>query len=409
MIDRIEKTFRGRAGKPNAIRVGGAARGGRLSALACGVAALWAIGCANEEAPARAPTFPSGAGLSVYHANAPSRDERYCAWYGAQGADGVLYFGEAAFWSAKASYGGDPTADLKHAGPQLVGRFDLAGERWLPPLEVGGSESRSGVWDVLVGEDGEVYFTTFFEEAGSVSPATGRVRRLALGGALNELAPGPDGTVLATRYGTGSAEGGNGDVIAFDREGHTVKHWLLTAPPGYRVAPKTPLWDGLRRVLWVTADHLPAADAPGVAATRPRHEAIAIDENHRVRLLPEQPELMFAAKGEDGTIYRAESDGRALWLSVVPPPDAEPRRVPLDDAFAEALDFAQDIQVAADGRVAVTRWSGTVHVLHPDGRVRSTALPRLDPAGLYYTAVLHGDRLCATYCADVTVVCVDAP
>jgi hypothetical protein len=41
--------------------------------------------------------------------------------------------------------------------------------------------------------------------------------------------------------------------------------------------------------------------------------------------------------------------------------------------------------------------------------VRSVSLPRLDPAGLYYTAVLHGDRLCATYCADVTVVCVDAP
>ena len=52
-------------------------------------------------------------------------------------ADGVLYFGEAAFWSAKASAGGDPTADLQRAGPQLVGRFDLAGERWLPPLEVG--------------------------------------------------------------------------------------------------------------------------------------------------------------------------------------------------------------------------------------------------------------------------------
>jgi hypothetical protein len=242
-----------------------------------------------------------------------------------------------------------------------------------------------------------------------VSPATGRVRRLALGGALNELAPGPDGTVLATRYGTGSADGGNGDVIAFDREGHIVKRWLLTAPPGYRVAPKTPLWDGLRRVLWVTADHLPVTHTAGTEA-QPRHEALEIGEDNKARLLPELPELMFAAKGEDGTIYRAESDTHALWLSVVPPPErGEPRRVPLDDAFAPGLDFAQDIQVAADGRVAVTRWSGIVHVLHPDGRVRSTALPRLDPAGLYYTAVLHGDRLCATYCADVTVVCVDAP
>ena len=373
------------------------------------LAALSATGCASDGPAAPGSTFASGTGLSVYHANAPSRDERYCAWYGAQDADGVLYFGEAAFWSAKASSGGDPTADLLRVGPQLVGRFDLAGERWLPPLEVGEPESRSGVWDVLVGEDGEIYFTTFFEEAGSVSPATGRVRRLALGRALNELAPGPDGTVLATRYGTGTADGGNGDVIAFDRAGHIVRRWLLAAPPGHRVAPKTPLWDGLRRVLWVTADHLPVTSADGTD-TRPRHEAIAIGEDGEAHLLPERPELLFAAKGEDGTIYRAESDAHALWLSVIPPPErGEPRRVPLDDAFAPELDFAQDIQVAADGRVAVTRWSGIVHVLHPDGRVRSTALPRLDPARLYYTAVLHGDRLCATYCADVTVVCVDAP
>ncbi len=389
-------------------KVGSASQGGMTRAVTYVLAALSATGCASDGPAASGSTFASGTGLSVYHANAPSRDERYCAWYGAQGADAVLYFGEAAFWSAKATAGGDPTADLLRAGPQLVGRFDLAGERWLPPLEVGEPESRSGVWDVLASGE-EIYFTTFFEEAGSVSPTTGRVRRLALGGALNELAPGPDGTVLATRYGTGSADGGNGDVIAFDREGHTALHWLLPAPPGYRVAPKTPLWDGLRRVLWVTADHLPVTAAAGTA-TPPRHEAIAIGEDNRARLLPEPPELMFAAKGEDGTIYRAESDAEALWLSVLPPPEhGELRRVPLDDAFAPGLDFAQDIQVAADGRVAVTRWSGIVHVLHPDGRVGRAELPRLDPAGLYYTAVLHGDRLCATYCADVTVVCVDAP
>ena len=374
------------------------------------LAALSAIGCASDGPAASAPTFAGGAGLSVYHANPPSRDERYCAWYGAQGADGVLYFGEAAFWSAKASAGGDPTADLKRAGPQLVGRFDLAGERWLPPLEVGEPESRSGVWDVLVGEDGEVYFTTFFEEAGSVSPATGRVRRLALGGALNELAPGPDGTVLATRYGTGSADGGNGDVIAFDRDGPHRQALAARGATGLsRGAEDAALGWAAPRAL---GDRGSAArDRRGRHGRRDRATRRSRSTRASARaLLPEPPELLFAAKGEDGTIYRAESDAHALWLSVVPPPErGEPRRVPLDDAFAPELDFAQDIQVAADGRVAVTRWSGIVHVLHPDGRVRSTALPRLDPAGLYYTAVLHGDRLCATYCADVTVVCVDAP
>jgi hypothetical protein len=386
----------------------GAAHSGGVLAIRFAIALLLAPGCATGPGPEQTRSPTGGTGLAVYVAVAPSRDERYCAWYGSQGPDDVLYFGEAAFWSAKAK-SGDPTADLEHPGPQLIGRFDLAGERWLPPLDVGAPKSRSGVWDVFAADDGEVYFTTFFEEAGSVAPATGRVRRLALGGALNELAEGPDGTVLATRYGSGTADGGNGDVIAFDHTGHTVRRWSLPAPPGMRVAPKTPLWDALRGELWITTDTLPEAPEPG-APLHAGHEAIFADASGKVHLLPEPPELMFAAKARDGTIYRAERRDRALALQVVPPPGgAKPYRVPLDDAFAHDLDFVQDIQVAADGRVAVTRWSGIVHVLHPDGRVRSVSLPHLDAGGLYYTGVLHADRLCVTYCADVTVVCVDAP
>ncbi len=380
-----------------------------LRSACAALATLAALACASGAAREPAAPFPRAANVSMHVARAPSADERYCAWYGARGVDGVLYFGEAAFWSAMAGAGGDPTADLRHPGPQRIGRFDLVRERWLPPLDVGGPDSRSGVWDVLVGADGDVYFTTFFEDAGAVSPATGQVRRLALGGALNELGEGPDGTVIATRYGTGADDGGNGDAIAFDRDGHTVKLWSLVAPPGYRVAPKTPLWDGLRRELWITADQLPLGAQPN-AQMGARQDAIAIDASGRARIVPEPPELLFAAKARDGTIYRAEAEGNALWLEVVPPPGrGEPKRVPLDDAFAPELDFAQDIQVAPDGRVVVTRWSGIVHVLHPDGRVRSAALPRPDPAGLYYTGVLYGDRMCVTYCADVTVVCVDAP
>jgi hypothetical protein len=368
-----------------------------------------AIGCAGHEARPARSTIPEPTNLASYVALPPSSEERYCAWYGAQGGDGVLYFGEAAFWSAKAAANGDPTADLKRLGPQLIGRFDLERERWLPPLDVGTPESRSGVWDVLVGTDGEVYFTTFFEEAGSVAPATGRVHRLSLGGALNELGLGPFGTILATRYGSGKDDGGNGDVIAFDSAGRTVKQWSLIAPPGHRVAPKTPIWDDRRQQLWLTADQLPLSPPPD-APLAARHEAILVEASGRARLLPEVPELMFGAVARDGTLYLAETRDRALWIQVVPPPGrGEPHRIPLDDAFALGLDFVQDIQVAADGRVAVTRWSGVVHVLHPDGSVRSVALPHLDPAGLYYTAVLHGKRLCSTYCADVTIICVDAP
>jgi sugar lactone lactonase YvrE len=367
------------------------------------MAAIAALGCAAIEPAAEPPTT----GLVVATAPAPSSDERYCAWYGAPGSDDVLYFGQAAFWSAMADAGGDPTADLRRAGPQLVGRFDLADERLLAPLEVGGPGSRSGVWDVLVAGDGEIYFTTFFERAGSVDPRTGRARQLDLGGALNELAIGPDGTLLATRYGSGSSDSADGSVLAFDPDGRRLKHWPLAAPPGFRVAPKTPLWDALRGELWVTTDLLPISGEPGAPI---RHDAYAVASDGSVRRIAEPPELMFIAADRDGTVYRAEIAARELSIQVVPPPGAgPPRRVALDAAFAVGVDFVQDIQPAGDGRVVVTRWSGRVHVLHPDGRVRSVSLPRLDPSGLYYTAVVRGDRLCATYCAGVTVVCVDAP
>ena len=81
----------------------------------------------------------------------------------------------------------------------------------------------------------------------------------------------------------------------------------------------------------------------------------------------------------------------------------------LDEAFPGEVDFVQDLKHAPDGRIVLTRWSGVVHVVEPSGRVATTRLPKLDPQGLYYTGVLRGDRLCATHCADVTVVCIDAP
>ena len=182
----------------------------------------------------------------------------------------MLYFGQAAFWSAKASAGGDPTADLRSAGPQLDRPLRPRRRALAAAARGRHAESRSGVWDVLDGGDGEIYFTTFFEEAGSVSPATGRVRRLALGGALNELAADPTEPCSRRATASGTAEAGDGDVIAFDRDGHTVRRWSLAAPPGYRVAPKTPLWDALRGELWVTADQLPDRRRTGTALRRAR-------------------------------------------------------------------------------------------------------------------------------------------
>jgi hypothetical protein len=36
-------------------------------------------------------------------------------------------------------------------------------------------------------------------------------------------------------------------------------------------------------------------------------------------------------------------------------------------------------------------------------------LPREQGKGLYYSGVLRGTRLCATYCDGVEVVCADVP
>lgn len=376
---------------------GSAARGGTLLGL---LVALALVSCV---APAAGPGEPDGP--RIYNAPAPSSEERYCAWYGARDGD-RLYFGQAPFWSAMRRAGGDPAADLRRRGPQWIGRFDLAHERLLPPLRVDAAndgKGRSGVWDVHV-DAGRLYFTTFFEQAGSVDLASGRVRALALGRALNELAEGPDGALLATRYGSGEAEG-SGEVIAFGPDGRLRDRFRLEPPAGYRVAPKTPAWDPARGELWVTTDLLP--DDPEAPI---RHDAYRIDAEGRTLERIAEPEIQFVARGPDGALYRAELRGRELALRVVPLPGAGPEaQLPLDAEFPAEHDFVQDIQPADDGRVVVTRWSGRVHVLQPDGSLRAADLPRLDPEGLYYTAVVRGDRLCATHCADVTVVCIDAP
>lgn len=352
-------------------------------------------------------------GVAIETAPAPSDDERYCAWYGDAGRDGVLYFGQAAFWSAMARAGGDPAGDLAHPGPQLVGRFDLAREQLLPPLRVddpSGPPKRSGVWDIHVDASGRVFFSTFYEAAGWVDPATGEAGPLDFGGGLNEFAPGPDGTILVTRYGSGTDDGGDGEVIAFEPGGpgadpEIAWSWPLLDPAGYRVAPKTPAWDPLQETLWLTTDLLPPE---GSAETEHRHDAIRIDASGAPEMMPDPPELHFVAAGPDGTLYRAYLEGKQLSLHISAGESA-PTEVVLDDAFAVGIDFVQDIKIAGDGRVVVTRWSGRVDVIHPDGRIGSVQLPRPDPAGLYYTGVVHGDRLCVTYCADVSVVCVDAP
>jgi hypothetical protein len=350
-----------------------------------------ALGC-RLAAPAPSPR--------VHVARAPDHgQERSCAWFG-DVREGVLYFGVSAFWSALRAADGDPTADLREPGPRWIGRFDLAAERFLPPLALRAGPAATGVWDVLAHPNGRVYFTTYFDRAGSVDPASGEVREFpAAGLGLNELALGPDGRVLVTRYGFGADS--RASLVVLAEDGAPLAEHRLRDPPGFRAAAKSLAFDPLRREVWVNTD-LFATDGGAVA-----HDARVLAADGGERRVVTDPELQFFEFAPDGAGFFAEtSDGR---LRLRERPARGPLRFhPLDDAFPSALDFAQEVRAEEDGSVVVTRWSGRVHVLEPDGRIRDLRLPAEEGA-LYYTAVRAGSRVCATRCGRVEVVCADLP
>jgi hypothetical protein len=292
---------------------------------------------------------------------------------------------------------------VRHPGPQLVGRFDLRRRVHLAPLDLAPAASAGGVWDVLAHPNGRVYFSDFFGASGYVEPESGRVTRFdVLGAGLNEIALGPDGHLLLTRYGT--ERGADGSVVLVDAEGALLAEHTLRGPEGYGVAPKSVAWDPVRREIWVNTDLIPAQ--PGAPV---RHDARLLAADGRELLRYETPELQFVAFSADGTGWFAEVEGRLLRLRVRPPeratsPILTGLLVPLDDAFAGEADFVQDLQVDEDGAV-VTRWSGRVHVVGRTGRVQEVALPTDGAGSLYYTAVRARGGVCATRCGEVEVVC----
>jgi hypothetical protein len=374
------------------------------AAMVCGVRSVMVAGALLLAACA-GPVGEEGS-VSVHTAPAPSSTERYCAWFGDVGG-GILYFGQAAFWPAARAPGGTATSDLDREGPVLIGRFDLRQQRLLTPLEVGSPGDRSGVWDVLAHPNGRIYFTTYFESAGYADLKTGAVRRLqGLGPGLNELAPGPLGSILISRYSAAPGDEPSGSIAIVEPDGRLLAELPLDAPPGFAAMPKTVAFDTSRGEIWVTTDLLPEGD--GIV----RHDTRVLDTAGAEKRRIEEPEIQFVAFRGDGTGYRAEVEGHDLRLRAVPAETPHPDPgwlVSLDDDFPTPFDFVQDIYLHPDGRTVVTRWSGWVHVVESSGQVRSVRLPTLAPGGLYYTGVLAGKRLCATCCADVSVVCRDAP
>lgn len=384
-----------------------------LSHLSAGFALSAALLMGCKELPTTERDTAPRAPVLMETAPPPSIEESYCAWYG-DARDGVLYFGESAFWSAMRAAGGDPRADLRQKGPRLIGRFDLHAERMLPALAASPDPSvpaPGGVWDVLAHPNGRIYYSTYFEESGYVELSTGHAVALGqLGVGLNELALGPGGSIVATRY--AGLAGGSGSVVQFGPDGALIAELALDGPAGWKVAPKSLAYDPTRRAVWLTTDLIPD-DRRG----KVRQDARVIDLAARELVRFEFPELQFVTFDAAGTGYLAERAGTQLTLRIVRPDETGflatlGRRILLDDRFPATSDFAQEIRLAQDQRVVITRWSGRIHVVDlaaPSGReVRTVELPR--PANsLYYTAVLDGEHLCATLCAGVTVVCTAAP
>ena len=346
---------------------------------------------------------------------APSADERYCAWYGdARGT--TLYFGQAPFWWAMGASGGEPLADLKTVGPQWIGRFDLASLSASPSIDVTRARAHAGIWDVLPHDNSWVYFTTFYELAGAVQPATAAVRHFEqLGTGLNELAPGPEGTILATRYGGGQDDpGGNGSLVLFSPDGLLFAEYPLMAPDGFTIAPKTPAWDEHASRYWVTTDLIPRD--PSAPEPNTYHPTLVLDDSGAEIARLHEVEVQFVRFSPDGRGVAAFVSGSSLRLATLGPGSPTARVHPgagleLDAQFPGALDFVQDISFGPNDETVVTRWGGLIHVIGADGSTQTVQLPRNDPRALYYSGVLtpDGRTVCATRCRDVAVVCRALP
>ncbi len=283
----------------------------------------------------------------------------------------------------------------------------------LPPLQLARGPERGGVWDVLTLDHGDLVYTALSDHVGWINPESGAALFATPPEAgVNELAELEDGRVAVTQYFEGS-------VLIYDKSGTLERRLALRASPGTRVAPKSIAFDptrGAKGWIWVTTDLFPSIPQGGVGARAggPRHDGRAIDlETGAERVRVESPELQNLVFDRAGTGFFVWSGPEGLVLQTLRadenPDPRSGQRIGLFPSFDASHDFAQDVAVEASNRVVVTLWSGRVFVVEADGVVRSLQLPRDPPGSLFYSAALRGDRICATRCAGVAVVCADLP
>jgi hypothetical protein len=342
-------------------------------------------------------------------APANSGAERYSAWFA--DSDGrVLYFGLSPFWDVSWQSGDDPKADLKEPGDHLIGRFDLDREVFLQPLRVRevGPGSRSSVWDVLAHSNGRIYFTTYFEEIGSVRSDGSDLRLFeGLGVGFNELSEARGGNVFVTRYSSTPLEpdeSSYGAVVELTPDGELVREIVIARAGDDFAAPKSVAVDPESGDIWLNTDTFRADESI-------YHETVHLAADGRVLgRHAGDPELQFVRFDRAGRGWFAESDAGTLRVRVTLAGHGLAQR---ELGPRPRYDFVQDIHFASNGTAAIARWSGIVHLL----RLRAGELERRDldlrlpprcgatggPA-LLYSAILHERHLYGTIYCGATVL-----
>jgi hypothetical protein len=341
-----------------------------------------------------------------------SGPERYSAWF-ADGQGSILYFGLSPFWTHWWRTGGDPRTDLREPGDHLIGRFDLAGERFLPPLLVraAGPKSRSSVWDVLAHSNGRIYYTTYFEEIGWVSPDGGEVRHFEnLGLGFNELVEGPGGLLYVTRYSDDPFDVGRqrfGSLVVLSPDGELVREFEFPLEEGRFTAPKSVAVDPVTGEIWLNADVFAADGSVSYAWFRLSADGDILEQGAG------SPELHFVWFDPEGIGWFAEEDEGDLWLRAK---RAGTELVSFPLGPRRGLDFVQDIKAFGSQRVLAALWSGRAFVASLAGpslaeirfqRPADCAPP--DGRSLVYTAVGYRNRVCATIVCGAAVLCASLP
>jgi hypothetical protein len=378
-------------------------RAAAIALLALGGALAGLSGCARS----REPLGPGRLATEVFEMPPANRGaEAYSAWFADRGGS-VLYFGLSPFWELLDA--GGPSADLREPGDHLIGRFDLARERFLPPLRVraGGPDVRGSVWDVLVHSSGRVCYTTFFEESGCADPDTGAVHYFpaALGAGLNEISEGPGGHLYVTRYTRPPA--GSGAVVVLAADGTRLRELALPASELGQPAAKSVAVDPLSGEIWVNTDTF--APDGGISC-----EWLRLAPDGTVLERGAAPELLFMRFDARGRGWFAEADGEALRVRV--------RHNGRELASAalgsrSPLDFVQDIQFAGEETAVLALWSGRVALLRLSGGRISVTWTSLEkpPAcrpprrSLLYSAVLFGSRVYASLQCGPKILARDVP